>query len=545
MLQIHAEIAAASKPKVHLVTEKRPISASRLHALATEHVRPQWRAAELDLWRPHETFGTDDDPIRLLHKQLEILQGNDYEVWAGITWAAECILNAAGHYDADSNSIETLASFLRRGDVDITETCLRHYGGDTSHQLRDPLFVRLNDAPRSMPDQVEAAVTAIQRKGRQAVTVRQAIARYFGDPQRANLSPKNAAGYATGFKLLNEVVGPDIPLDEVTLDHAQAVQHLLSRLPPNATKRFPGLTCEQAATEAEIKGLPPLEAKTALNVLTRLAAFFHWAVNQELIPRPRFHNLRPLQKKKSKAASRQSFSEQDLSKLFSSAMYLESYDTVGALQPGRYWVPLLALYQGCRLNEACQLETSDIAIVDGIPCIHLTEDGVQGRTKRLKTHKSERTIPLHPVLVKLGFLEHVKRVRALEERRVFPELTRGSDGYLSTNFSKWFGRYSDKQGVTDRRLLFHCFRHGFADACRAVDIKDEVWKRLGGWEVGQSAADGYGGGYTLRRGVTDLAKVSFPSVEKLFKALQGVNDKGEEAINNNQTTVLDEDASAN
>ncbi len=77
--------------------------------------------------------------------------------------------------------------------------------------------------------------------------------------------------------------------------------------------------------------------------------------------------------------------------------------------------------------------------------------------------------------------------------RLFPTLTKSATGYYSDNFSKWFGRFCDKCGVTDSRLAFHSFRHGFRDAARAADVPSEVARELGGWSDGDdSTSEDYG-----------------------------------------------------
>jgi NADPH:quinone reductase-like Zn-dependent oxidoreductase len=95
---------------------------------------------------------------------------------------------------------------------------------------------------------------------------------------------------------------------------------------------------------------------------------------------------------------------------------------------------------------------------------------------------------------------------------------------MSENFSKWLGRYCTKQGVADERLNFHSFRHGFADACRAVNMEQTIYARLGGWQVSASESERYGGGYAIDRMERELRKLRFSTVEKLLPALQGVND---------------------
>lgn len=529
--RIYDEISKATQGGPPPVT-RRTVPIIQLQRMALEWLAPRWRAEQLELWKPHKTFGTEDCPIYLLHRELNTLQSSEEPVYGGFLALAEELLVAAAFGDADCQSIETLASFLRRGEIAVADACLRHYNGDTGHELRDPVFASLNGpmsaepAARGFDEHVSDRATAPT-----PITINQAIDRFFADPRRAQLSARNSAGYATGFKLLREVVGGGAPLNAVTLEHATAVQVLLSRMPANATKKFPGLSAEQAALAASQRGIEPLEAKTASNILSRLAAFFRWAVGQELIPRPRFHDLKPLQERKRKGDSRRAFSADELATLFSGDVHRRPVLALDHREPSQYWVPLLALYHGCRLNEICQLETSDVRMVDEIPCLSLSEDGVNGRTKRLKTRNAERTIPLHPFIVKLGFLDYCDAVRAANSTQLFPDLRPSVAGSLSHRFSQWFGRFCDRRGISDERLSFHSFRHTFADACRAVDIPQPVYARLGGWSTDKSESESYGTGYAPKRMADEIAKIGYPSVEALVLPLQVVNERNNEISN--------------
>ena len=85
----------------------------------------------------------------------------------------------------------------------------------------------------------------------------------------------------------------------------------------------------------------------------------------------------------------------------------------------------------------------------------------------LKNRSSQRDVPLHPELIRCGFLEYVENRRKKPGDRLFPELDRGSDGKWSSAYSKWMGRYlRETIGITDSRKVFHSFRHTFKDACR-------------------------------------------------------------------------------
>ena len=130
-----------------------------------------------------------------------------------------------------------------------------------------------------------------------------------------------------------------------------------------------------------------------------------------------------------------------------------------------YWLPLLGLYQGTRLEEAAQLRCEDVKIEDGIH--YLDIHGCDGR--KVKTATSERRVPLHPEIIRLGFLNHVEAQRTAGQERVFSELSQSTHGEFSAAWSKSFGRFlRNVVKITDRRLVYHSLRHTFASACREV-----------------------------------------------------------------------------
>ena len=61
----------------------------------------------------------------------------------------------------------------------------------------------------------------------------------------------------------------------------------------------------------------------------------------------------------------------------------------------RFWVPLIALFSGMRMNEICQLDVSDIRCVDGVDCFVITSrSNGGGADKKVKTSTSERFVPI-------------------------------------------------------------------------------------------------------------------------------------------------------
>lgn len=97
-------------------------------------------------------------------------------------------------------------------------------------------------------------------------------------------------------------------------------------------------------------------------------------------------------------------------------------------------------------------------------------------------------VPLHPELIRCGFLGYVRELAAAGETRLFPLLKANASGKLTANWSKWFNRVKREEAgilVPARAMKdFHSFRHGFKDACRAARIPEEVSDALTGHSGG-------------------------------------------------------------
>jgi len=127
------------------------------------------------------------------------------------------------------------------------------------------------------------------------------------------------------------------------------------------------------------------------------------------------------------------------------------------------------------------------------------EDEDVGRS--LKTENSVRAFPIHPELVRIGFLEFVnqRRLASGPSARLFPQLTPGSKGGFGEAFSKWFGRYKRSLGIDNKNSVFHSFRHGFKDALRAAGVNEDVNDALMGHGGDNTVARRYGWDDMVRR----------------------------------------------
>lgn len=146
-------------------------------------------------------------------------------------------------------------------------------------------------------------------------------------------------------------------------------------------------------------------------------------------------------------------------------------------QAERYWLPLVGLYTGARVNEVCQLNPQcDIREEGGVWFFYITPDteAAEGVSKSVKNKTSLRAVPIHSRLLALGFLDYVQRVKASGARLLFPAWG-PSGGRASENAERWFRRHLEKLGLRDetpgqRVVGFHCFRHTFLTRAAELDV---------------------------------------------------------------------------
>jgi hypothetical protein len=419
---------------------------------------------------------------------------------------------------ADSAAYQTLRLLFRRAQLENTQRTLdRIKPGEVA--VHDQLFRDV------------FAHTELMRNGAGTSATVGDLLRRFAQAQRsANRSTGTQMTYEIPARIMREVLGEQTPIVEITTEDIEKVSELLRQFPKNAAQRYPGLTLQHAIVEAKRRGdVQRLSGKTLENYFNNIVTILNFAVEKRLIShnpasgrwlRQSFHH----RKQQTKAQ----LTVDELNRLFRTPLYTgckddeRGYPIVGPNKPrrGRFWVPLLSLFHGLRLNEAAQLYTEDVKQLGEIDYLAIREEREDGSKcdKRLKTKQSKRDVPIHPELIRMGFLEFVASRREDQlSPRLFPELSAGSTGYFSNPFSKWFARFVEiTLGPCD--ATFHSFRHQFRDATRAAQLSVESVARLAGWESGDPNQHRqvfqYGGGVELLRMLAkDIAKVKYPDLD--------------------------------
>ena len=124
----------------------------------------------------------------------------------------------------------------------------------------------------------------------------------------------------------------------------------------------------------------------------------------------------------------------------------------------RYWIPVIMLYHGMRLEEVSQLLIKNISQVNGIWCFDI-RDEVDQQGNILTTTKgkgkdktSERTVPIHRKIIKMGFLNYLEYQKRCGVSKVFPTLSNfdksGKYKQSGAPVSSWFNEDCVKQAKT-------------------------------------------------------------------------------------------------
>lgn len=138
-------------------------------------------------------------------------------------------------------------------------------------------------------------------------------------------------------------------------------------------------------------------------------------------------------------------------------------------RPADFWLPLLALYTGGRIEELCQLAITDILEIDNLWAISINDE----EYKSLKSSAARRNVPIHPQLIKLGFLDYVEDAKP-HGTMLFPYLIADMFGKFGGTPSERFGNYLDTLKIIDERKVFHSFRSTSNNTLKQKNVSEEI-----------------------------------------------------------------------
>jgi len=318
------------------------------------------------------------------------------------------------------------------------------------------------------------------------VGVRQVIEEYCAEKRRAGVwTAKTEHEHQAVYDLFLNIAG-DGPIERMSFDTARNYKTVLLKLPPNINKN-PLYRAKSIDQVLAMKPDQTMAINTVNKALTRIGSLFAWAKKHGYVRENYFQGLE-LKHKKRPHEERAAFTQEELAALFGT----DQYRRHRFLHPHYYWLPLLGLYTGARLEELCQLHLADIHAVDGTWVFDINDNS----EKKLKTPASQRLVPIHPNLLALGLLGYVEKLQQRNETRLFPKLKRGRDGY-SQAASRWFSRYRLPLGLHNQtpRKDFHSFRHTFVNTLKQQGVDESKVAALIGHNQGGITFERYGKPY--------------------------------------------------
>jgi integrase len=433
------------------------------------------------LKRRASALQTDPEALGRLHESRALAE--DAEIRSTRLLPNDELLDV--ELDALTSAVEDHATALRGRDTAIVATLLDELLQEQG--LHVPPQRRREFALALLKARLRSLEVGVKRTQREAagelptpagVTVEGLLEAYLTERK---LGSKSEAEVRAAYRRFSAIAGAFKPASEVTKADARAYKESLLAAPSNRSMSRDG----------------KLSTKSVKKLMGIVATVFRYGVGQGLIDSNAFEGITKIVRSGDhNVERRQPYDAADI-KVIAEALEAQT----GA----KRWLPLIALYSGCRIEEGAGLRVVDIRDVQGV----LSFAFVPHEARGLKTASSRRMVPVHAELVRLGFHDYVKSLP--QTGRLFPEVKAGPHGKLAGAFSKWWGRFTDECGITDPLKTFHSTRHAFADALRRAKVEPEIRSQLLGHGPGNMTA-GYGAGHDMKALADAVNSVEYKGV---------------------------------
>lgn len=306
------------------------------------------------------------------------------------------------------------------------------------------------------------------------------VSEYLARPDhKAEMLKKHKAT----LSLLLDIVG-DKPVAELLQKDIYDFLRAVCKLPPRwyDKARQQGLTARQMVAMEWPESISPktYEDGYVASLRVFLIDAFNLYGDQKFPPNLNTKRIKYSGEREEDERQQRALTPDELRRLFRGPEYQEF--AADPAQAHRYWLPLLGLFTGARLNELCQLNPQcDIQEEGGIHFIDITKKSPADPriTKTVKNTPSQRRVPIHSELIRLGFLRYVERVRSAGHMLLFPDFPlKGKNA--GAGAGRWFGSLLEKANLRDtthgRALVgFHAFRSNFLNRALHLEVHYAPW----------------------------------------------------------------------
>jgi integrase len=235
---------------------------------------------------------------------------------------------------------------------------------------------------------------------------------------------------------------------------------------------------------------------------------FKWCVDADYCDKNYFKNL-AVKVDDDDKQKRRPYTREELLRFVQSPIFTDK--NLPLERAYQFFIPLIGLFAGMRMNEICQLHTEDIREINGVWCIDVNKNSPD---KRLKSKAARRIVPLHPVVIKAGLIEYKKIMEEQGNERMWMEL-KFKEGNYKEDYSTEFNKYIDKHITDDREVNFHVFRNTLSDNLKqqGISISEAPVAAILGHKHPNITFDTYGQSYNPKPLLEVLMKLDYA---KLF-----------------------------
>jgi integrase len=357
---------------------------------------------------------------------------------------------------------------VKVGNVELGDVTIDHQGDAAAERATLNAFLSVIDQSKqekSSEINAKAPPDSIPQSPKLSTAIGEYIANKRDEIDNESQADEKTIG-ATEAKLkrLVQVLG-DVTINTIMRKDAEKFRNTLLKLPSNMNKlkEYKGLNLTEIIALAPTNTLSVSTVKSYIEVVS---TFYKWCRQNQYSDHNPFESLRVKKPKNAKKENeeRDPWEPEQLVRMFNNPVFTH-HEFKHAYY---YWLPLIGLYTGARMNEICQIYCADIKKIDGNLFFRFAEDRPD---QKLKNLNSRRLVPVHSKLIELGFESYLHHIKKTGNERLFPTLTHSRDGY-SKNASSWFSRYRKKYELQleGKKQDFHSFRHNVSDFFKQHDI---------------------------------------------------------------------------
>lgn len=303
-------------------------------------------------------------------------------------------------------------------------------------------------------------------------------------------------------------------VEDINFDNIKAANTLIYRVPKKWKERNPDKRLLDVLLPENVEITDPrvMSATNVCKYLTIFQEFLRFCRKERLLNEDMADIITKPTIDKNKN-NWKPFTSQDLLLIFNRKTYFRRFNNS---DNAKFWIPLISLYSGARLNEICQIRLDDIKNDNGVDYFCIDDEG---ENQSVKNYPSKRRVPIHPILKKLGLIQQIEQQRKLKKDRLFDSLKYTPKNKYAGSISNAFRYYLDNTiKLTDSKKVFHSFRHTARSQFCALGVSEEDVNILCGWEGKGAGAKNYLHRDTLpiKKLYKAISKLKYPELEKML-----------------------------